>query len=60
VVENQHAISELVAHEDKLTVAGRAGALVAFDTHLLHYGGFVRASKKERWTLKGHTLATRN
>jgi hypothetical protein len=60
VVENQHTISELVAHEDKLTVAGRAGALVAFDTHLLHYGGFVRASKKERWTLKGHTLATRN
>jgi hypothetical protein len=60
VVENLCSVRGFVTGAEKLTIAGPAGTLVAFDTHLLHYGGFVRAAKKERWTLKGHTLASRN
>jgi len=41
----------------RLSVDGKAGTLVAFDTHLLHYGGFVTRPNDARWTLKGHTFA---
>lgn len=42
---------------DSLIVAGAAGTLVVFDSHLLHFGGFVSHPDRDRWTLKGHTFA---
>jgi len=57
VVKHVNTISGQVPQKNRLTVDGLAGTLVAFDTHLLHYGGFVTSPQKERWTLKGHTFA---
>lgn len=59
IVANLNSIRESIPQEDRLTVEGPAGTLVAFDSHLLHCGGLVAASK-ERWTLKGHTFAIAN
>jgi hypothetical protein len=36
-------------------VAGHAGTLIVFDTHVLHAGGVVEA-KQERLNIKGHSL----
>jgi hypothetical protein len=60
IFENLESIGERLPQRDRLAIGGPAGTLVAFDTHLLHYGGFVTAPNKERWTLKGHTFAYRN
>lgn len=57
VVERMSPLGDVVPKKNKLSVEGSAGTLVAFDSHLLHYGGFVTAPQKERWTLKGHTFA---
>jgi hypothetical protein len=56
VLENMSTIGDFIPQRDRLSIDGPAGTLVAFDTHLLHYGGMV-ATSKERWTLKGHTFA---
>ena len=42
---------------DSRIVAGASGTLVVFDSHLLHFGGFVTQPDRDRWTLKGHTFA---
>lgn len=60
IFENLESVAEQLPQTDRLAIGGPAGTLVAFDTHLLHYGGFVTAPNKERWTLKGHTFACRN
>jgi hypothetical protein len=58
VVERMNSSGQVVPKKNnKLDVDGSAGTLVAFDSHLLHYGGFVTGPRKERWTLKGHTFA---
>lgn len=49
---------EAIAVKRKISIDGPAGTLVAFDTNLLHFGGFVTTPHRERWTLKGHTFAT--
>jgi ectoine hydroxylase-related dioxygenase (phytanoyl-CoA dioxygenase family) len=59
VLANDAPIGAFVPGRDKLAIAGMAGTLIIFDTHLLHYGGFVTTPNKERWTLKGHTFAQR-
>lgn len=56
VVEGQTTLGPFDLSRDRFSVEGAAGTLVAFDTHLLHCGGFVLAEGKERWTLKGHTF----
>jgi hypothetical protein len=57
VMERMSSTGDAIPRKHKLNVEGSAGTLVAFDTHLLHYGGFVTGPEKERWTLKGHTFA---
>ncbi len=57
IFENEPKIGPYEPKRDRLTISGAAGTLVAFDTHLLHYGGFVKQAGGERWTLKGHSFA---
>jgi hypothetical protein len=58
VMERMNSTGHVVPKKkSRLNVDGSAGTLVAFDSHLLHYGGFVTRPHKERWTLKGHTFA---
>jgi len=60
IIRDDADIGEFSPSKDRVAITGAAGTLVIFDTNLLHYGGFVRAPGKQRWTFKGHTFANKD
>lgn len=56
ILRSDVPVGDFLPQRDRLTVGGPAGTIVIFDSHVLHYGGFVSPGT-ERWTLKGHTFA---
>jgi hypothetical protein len=57
ILAGRRAIGPFAVDRDEMAISGAAGTLVVFDSHILHFGGFVSHAAKERWTLKGHTFA---
>jgi hypothetical protein len=57
ILGGRRSIGQFDIAKHSFDVVGAAGTLVVFDSHLLHFGGFVSEPGRDRWTLKGHTFA---